>query len=227
MLTEPFLKFVRANAPLEGNFSVGLPETYVEIDNGYSEATTPDLKILLRDHVLSKVVRPLINASSSIRFYRTTFSKGSFGGEGARLSDILKKVGRHYELIKGHDPINSFEKFWNGVEGDGSARGYVLFTIDDAQLDLSHIFSFCYDPAVKSVRSWRSAWGATLYGTVVGHITDNPNATAILLEHAGSLSSLTAFPGATVFSKRLEEAISSTRTYAESMSESMGSDSID
>lgn len=214
MLTSPFLEFVLEAAPEEGNFCVDLPEDYRELDETAAGGSADEqAKVLLRDYLLINVVRPLIGASSSVRFYHTVFTEKSFGGEGARLPEILRKRRNVYELSGEHDPIESFERFWNGVAGDGSRRGYVLFAVDDEDFDLRPIFSHCYDPGVMSSSSLRSTLGASLQKAIASYIADNPRATAVLLGYAGNLGNLTVFPGTDVFDKRLNQAISSTRTF--------------
>lgn len=213
MLTAPFLEFVKATAPQEGNFRVSLPVDYRELYDVPLAGPSPRSKTELRDYLLSNVVRPLVSASQSVRFYQTNFNEKSFGGEGARLPEILKKNRNVYELLEGRDPIRSFERFWNGVASDGSCRGYVLFVIDSEDFDWWSIFSHCYDPGVMSSGSLRSTLGAALYKTITGYVRENSRVTAVLLGYAGNLGNLTVFPGDAVFDRRLNEAISSTRTF--------------
>ena len=80
MLEEPMLAFVRTEAPLAGNFRVGLPDPGInrgmEGVPGAKRATLVAEKKRLRDYLLSQVVRPLIEMSSSVLFFGTSLLSG-------------------------------------------------------------------------------------------------------------------------------------------------------
>ncbi|MFZ6730607.1 hypothetical protein ACO0LG_01610 [Undibacterium sp. Ji42W] len=217
MLKTPFLEFVRDNAPENKNFVVGLPELHSEISSDAASVITDDEgRTIIRDLLLDNVIRPLINASSTVKFFHTKFSDDSFGGEGANLKLIIKQNKQYFDLIPGVDPIDNFRKFWGGWHGEPgneNCRGYVLFKIDDPDYDLRRIFSYCYDPAVKALSSLRSSVGSSKLNGILTTVEENPQSTLILLGHMATLSSLVVFPGMSIFKERLEEAISSTRTF--------------
>jgi hypothetical protein len=215
MLVSPFLEFVRKNAPIEGNFRVRLPDGYREIlDHPAPPMQDAEGRAIVRDYILKNVVAPLIEAAESVTLHQTAFKPTSFNGEGARLDRILKKIGRHsYVLKRDQDPFEGYLKFWEGVESDGSSRGYVLFMLGETGCDFERLLSFCYDPGVMAPSSLRSSLGAALYKKVTGAIAQNPGHTAIILGYKGGLNNMTVFPGAAVFEQRLEQAIASTRTY--------------
>jgi hypothetical protein len=215
MLVSPFLEFVRKNAPIEGNFFLRLPKGYREIlDHPAPPMEDAEGRAIVRDHILRNVVAPLIEAAESVTLYQTAFKPTSYNGEGATLDRILKKIGRDsYELKRDQDPFEGYLNFWEGVESDGSSRGYVLFMVGETKCDFERIFSFCYDPGVMAPSSMRSTLGPALYKKIIGSIAQKPGHTAIFLGDKGGLHNLTVFPGAAVFEQRLEQAIASTRTY--------------
>jgi hypothetical protein len=215
MLKTPFLEFLRENARLEGNFRVGLPETYNEVFDEPAPLLPVDARCqMVRVHILKNVVLPLIVGARSVNFYNTEFSPTSFSGEGSRLHEILKKIGpKSYELSSRDDPTVYFENFWQGIESDGSARGYVVFLMGEDFFAFKKLFSFCYEPNVVALSSLRATLGVTLCKRINENVIANPMDTSIVLGFKGNLGNLTIFPGASVFDARLEQAISSTRDY--------------
>jgi hypothetical protein len=213
MLKEPFLEFVKSNAPTEGNFCMALPSNFSEVDGALASKHSARLnEKSLAHHILENVVRPLVNSSSSVRLYGTKFSASSFGGVGGKLTAILKKVRSHYELVLGSDVVTSYEKFWAGYDiREGARRGYVLFVIADPAADLTKIYSFCWDPGVMSASNLRTRFGRTIIGAIDGIREADPECTLLLMESMVDSSMLTIFPGSAVFAQRLDEAIYSNR----------------
>lgn len=212
-LSEEEAEQFRNDARASGHFMVKLHNLGAKL----VLADTPESRAE-EQRILTGVIAPLVRASKQVLLYDSDCLAEEWPEpERERLRHIAKASRGTVKLdLAQGDIIDGLTRFWAGgwtsTAGSRSLkRGIVLFSIDDAKLPMSEVFSQCTWAGVLS--NQRSALGASAFARALNDVREAPSHSTIALSDRGTLSRITIFSQGLLLERYIEQTLRHAKWY--------------